>query len=318
MTALGQRTVNEQLAASCPFCGGRGRRALKARDRNRAISGERFLYSRCGSCASVFLVNVPEDLERYYGAGYYGFDAEGRPPWRLDPFLREVEAYRVRALCRWVKPGRLVEIGSGTGGFAAAAKDAGFEVKAIEMDAVCCGYLADNIGVEAIHSDQPTEALQALPSARVVAMWHVLEHLPNPDEALAAAAAHVEPGGLLAIGVPNPRSLQFRLLRSRWAHLDAPRHLCLIPAETLAKRCRELGLEELMMTTSDPFGHHCNIHGWTYALKRRPDRGPAPAYSRPGVALTRLLRPFERRGQNGSALLMVFHRQGRETSTIDA
>jgi SAM-dependent methyltransferase len=295
-------------ATACPFCGAPAERALEAWDRNREITDERFFYDRCVACGCVFLTNVPADIGRYYGGSYYGFDADGEPQWRVDAFLREVEAYRVGLLRRYVEPGPLIEIGSGSGGFAAAAKDACFDVTAIEMDSRCCGYLAQEIGVNVVQSDRPLEVLGTLPPARVIAMWHVLEHLPNPAEVLAAAADRLEPGGILAIGVPNPRSLQFRLLGARWAHLDAPRHLCLIPAAALIERAAELGLRPQMLTTSDPFGHHCNIHGWTYALQRRPALGPAPARSRPGIAITRLARPIESRGENGSALLLMLRR----------
>jgi hypothetical protein len=136
-------------------------------------------------------------------------------------------------------------------------------------------------------------------------MWHVLEHLPNPDEALAAVAAKLRPGGVLALGVPNPQAMQFRLLGARWAHLDAPRHLSLIPAGALIERAGELGLEPVVVTTSDPFGYHCNAHGWSCALVRHPSEGiPRPA-QHGALALTRLLAPIERRGLRGSALLML-------------
>ncbi len=296
--------------SACPFCGAYAAPALEAWDRNRETTDERFVYDRCPACATAFLANVPADLGVYYGAGYHGFDADGEPDWRVEPFLREVEAYRVALLRRHVEPGALIEIGAGAGGFAAAARDAGFDVTAIEMDSRCCEYLDRSVGVNAVCSDRPLDVLASLPAARVVAMWHVLEHLPNPAEALAAAAERLEPGGILAIGVPNPRSLQFRLLGSRWAHLDAPRHLCLVPIAALIERAGTLGLHPVVQTTDDPFGRHCNIHGWSYALRRRPGVGPASACSIPGLALTRLLRPLERRAQNGSATLILLRKDG--------
>jgi SAM-dependent methyltransferase len=255
------------------------------------------------------MIDVPADLSRYYAGTYYGFDETGVPHWRGNPFLSEVESYRIDLIRRHVKPGPLIEIGAGAGGFAAAAKDAGFDVTAIEMDARCCDYLSNELGVNAKQSDQPVDVLGTLPMASAVAMWHVLEHVIDPGELLAAAAARLEPEGVMAIGVPNPRSLQFRLLGPRWAHLDAPRHLCLIPADALIERLGELGLRPLLLTTADPFGRHCNMHGWTYALRQRPAVGPARVDSRAGVAITWLMRPIERRGQNGSALLLLLGRQ---------
>ena len=58
-------------------------------------------------------------------------------------------------------------------------------------------------------------------------------------------------------GPEDPRSLQFRLLRARWAHLDAPRHLCLVPPDALVRR-EQLGMRSVAMTTNDPYGVGCN------------------------------------------------------------
>jgi SAM-dependent methyltransferase len=286
--------------------------ALKAHDRNKAITSARFAYHRCVACGTVFLIDVPADLSRYYAAGYHGWGDDDEPPSHSDPFLKRVEAYRVELLCRYVESGALIEIGAGTGGFAAASREAGFDVTAIEMDERCCQYLADRVGVRVIRSDRPVDAMRSLPAARVVAMWHSLEHLQNPAEVLAAAAARVEPGGVMAIGTPNVRSLQFRVLGSRWAHLDAPRHLCLIPAPALIERASEFGFRLLTLTTADPFGQHSNVHGWSYGLMERPSAHPERTHSRRGRAVTRLMRPIERRGENGSALLLVLRKESRE------
>ncbi len=102
--------------------------------------------------------------------------------------------------------------------------------------------------------------------------------------------------------------MQFRLLRTRWAHLDAPRHLTLIPAPALIDRARALGLEPVEVLTGDPFGRHCNQHGWTAALARRPARGLSAFARHGGAALTKLLAPAESRGLRGAATLVVLRR----------
>jgi hypothetical protein len=312
--ALNGQAVRRVTA--CPFCDAAAEPAIEAWDRNRETTDERFTYNRCSVCATVFLTNVPTDLAPYYGGGYYGFNADGEPNWRVHPLLLEFEAYRVVLLRRYVEPGALIEIGAGAGGFAAAAKDADFDVTAIEMDSHCCEYLRESVGVNVVQSNSPLEILDSLPAARVLAMWHVFEHLPNPAEVLAAAAERLEPGGILAIAVPNPDSLQFRLLGPRWAHLDAPRHLCLVPPAALIERAGTLGLNRVGQTTNDPFGRHCNIHGWSYALNYRPARRPASARSLRGRALTSLVKPMERRGQNGSAILLLFRKEHVGSATL--
>ncbi len=293
--------------ALCPLCGAGGStHALSARDRNRESTDERFHYNRCPACATVFMVDVPDDLARYYAGDYHRFGPDGQPEWTHNPTLLEVEAFRVRMLRARVQPGTLIDIGAGPGAFAAAAQAEGFAVTAIEMDERCCRYMRDRLGVSAICSDDPLAALAAQPPARAISMWHVLEHLPDPAGMLAIAAERLEPGGVLALGVPNPRSLQFRLLGARWAHLDAPRHLCLMPEDALLARLRQHGLRPLQATTADPFGMLCSLHGWVYALRRRPAPADSPAsVIHAARLLTRALGPLEHRRRRGAALTLL-------------
>ncbi len=280
-----------------------------AEDRNREISEERFAYARCQVCGTVFMVAVPADLDRYYADDYYKFDPDGEPSWKREESVTEAASYRVALLRRYVTPGHLIEIGAGTGAFASAAQSAGFDVSAIEMDQRCCESLGEH-GITAICSDRPLEVLESLRLARAVALWHVLEHLSNPAEVLECVADKLEPGGVLAIGVPNPRSLQFRLLKARWAHLDAPRHLCLIPPDALLQKGEELGMRCVEMTTNDPDGIACNEFGWIKAFQSRPALGTARRGAGVAILATRcVMAPIERTGNRGSAVTLLMRKQ---------
>ncbi len=289
-------------AARCRLCGGRTEHGLEAFDRNRELSDERFCYRRCLDCATLSLVDVPRDLGRFYPPSYYRLP----PAEELDRLI-PTEAHKVAFLRARVEPGRLVEIGPGEGVFAYAARRAGFDVTAIEMDARACDHLRDAVGVRAINSDDPATVLAGLPPSRAIAMWHVLEHLPDPAGVLTAAAANLEPGGVLALGTPNPGSLQFRVLGARWAHVDAPRHLTLVPLEALRERLASTGLRQVAVTTSDPSGRHWNRFGWEYGLRRRPAAGPAPkSVELVALGMTLALRPVEHTGMRGAAYTAVF------------
>jgi SAM-dependent methyltransferase len=295
-----------KLDTACRICDGPTDALLTARDRNRELGEGAFSYRRCRVCATVQLVDIPADLERWYAGDYHGTPTADELRGRVD-----FELHKIELLAAHVAPGSLVEIGPSFGAFAYGAREAGFDVTAIEMDAACCAYLEETVGVRAIHSSAPEQVLPALPPSRVVAMWHVFEHLAHPLRVLKAAAANLEPGGVLAIAVPNPQSLGFRLLRSRWAHLDAPRHLTLLPLATLLECARALGLAPIATTLTDPFARHCNRFAWEYALRRRPAGGPSPfAVVGASVVLERLLAPVERSGLRGSAYTVLLQRQG--------
>ncbi len=178
------------------------------------------------------------------------------------------------------------------------------------MSERCCRYLREREGIDAICSDRPLEAIDSLPPARVIALWHVLEHLSNPAEVLARVAEKVEPGGLLAIAVPNPRSLQFRLLRTRWVHLDAPRHLCLMPPTALIGRGRELGLTDVAMSMQRSRWPRVQLLRLGRRAQAPPRIGPTPdLVSHSARAIERTLAPLERTGDRGSAVTLLLRKE---------
>jgi SAM-dependent methyltransferase len=299
----------ETDATCCPLCGGASSRAFTVGDRNRESTDEVFTYARCAACGTLFMVDPPDDLARYYEGDYYHFDADGEPEWKHNQVRIDSASYRVALLIDHVAPGPLIEIGAGTGAFASAAKAAGFDVTAIEMDESCCRYLREREGITAICSDRPLEALDSLAPARAVAMWHVLEHLRNPAEILERIAARLEPGGVLAIGVPNPSSLQFRLMGARWPQVDAPRHLCLMAPDALLRKGEELGMRGVAITTTDPEGLDFDLFGWANALRRRPAAGPTPTLvGYAALAIRRAAAPLERTGNRGSAVTLLMRK----------
>ena len=244
-------------------------------DRNRGIGTEQFAYRRCSNCLSYHVANPPLDLGRYYPDDYYGLPDAAT----LDRYA-DAESPKLSLLRPFAAGGSLVDVGAGLGLFARAAANAGYDVTAIEMDDRCCEYLDRVVGVRTIKSDRPDQALPTLGAVRTITLWHVLEHLANPWDVLDAAARQLEPGGVLLVATPNPDSLQFKVLRTRWAHIDAPRHLFLIPYDALRRRADELGLSPAVITTSDPAGRHWNRFGWDYALRRRPSQQPRTAAGR--------------------------------------
>jgi SAM-dependent methyltransferase len=275
-------------------------------DRNRAVSDERFEYRRCHVCGVIWLPAVPADIAGYYPPEYHAF-LEG------DALERAAagESARLALITRHVTGGRLVEIGPSHGVFAYAARKAGFDVVGIEMDPACCAHLERVIGVRAINSDVPEEVLAGLPPSRAVVMFHVLEHVPDPWGVLRAVAANLEPGGVLALATPNPRSLQARVLRERWVHLDAPRHLTLMPLPAIEDEAAKLGLTLVDATTTDPTGLAVNSLGWERSLVRAPALAPKLRFAYwPGRLLTQLVRPFERRDLHGAAFTAVFRKAG--------
>lgn len=276
---------------------------MSAADRNQRVSDDRFEYRRCPACGLVALADPPADLGRYYPRGYY----RAPPRWRLA-WAAWRERYQLDHVRRHAATpgGRLVEVGAAWGTFSLGARRAGYAVTAIERDPVSCAFLESVVGVAAVASDDPAVVLRGLEPSRVVVMWQVAEHLEDPWAVLAAAAANLEPDGILVVATPNPDALSLRLLGPRWPHLDAPRHLWLIPAAVLDAFLGERGLRRVLLTDTDPGGRRWNRFTWRRALASAGVAPRAAAILGGLVALG--LRPVERRSGRGSCYTAVYRR----------
>jgi SAM-dependent methyltransferase len=282
----------------CRFCGRPATLRFETRDWNRKLSAQAFRYYRCSGCAVTFLSPVPGDLGPYYPADYYSMPASLADLARLA----EPERYKLGVVRRYRTGGRLLEIGPATGAFAYLAKAAGFEVDTVEIDAACCRFLREVVGVGAIESGTPSRVIPTLDMYDVIALWHVIEHIPDPWETLTAAAERLRPGGIVVIGAPNPDAFQLRVFRQYWAHIDAPRHLQLLPIETLTRRARMLGLRPMLQTTRTPGDFGWNVFGWQKSMENVL---PGRAASAIGWGLSLLAMPVDRAGRLGSTYTVV-------------
>jgi SAM-dependent methyltransferase len=203
-------TATLRRVNACPACGGPISPWLRARGSDPADRATYELW-RCARCASAVTVGAAP-----------GADAYELPAPRLGTTARAVLARfdRDRLALLGAPRGTLLDVGAGRGRFVAAARAAGWSASGVEPSAR---------GVEAARAVYGVELSRAgLAEASgtydAVTLWHVLEHLDDPDAAIAHVASLVAPGGRLLVGVPNLASIQARLGRGRWFHLDVPRH----------------------------------------------------------------------------------------------
>jgi SAM-dependent methyltransferase len=83
----------------------------------------------------------------------------------------------------------------------------------------------------------------------VVTCFHVLEHLYQPREVLAAAERWLKPDGIFYAMMPNIDSAGARIFRSYWYALELPRHLYHFSPASLRNLAASVGLEEVSLTT---------------------------------------------------------------------
>jgi SAM-dependent methyltransferase len=82
-------------------------------------------------------------------------------------------------------------------------------------------------------------------SFAAVTMFHVLEHLYDPEQYLQTAAQLLAPDGRLIVQVPNAACWQFVLMGENWNGIDVPRHLINFTAKQLDTLLDYCGFEVL-------------------------------------------------------------------------
>jgi len=209
------------------------------------LTGERFDVVRCGDCGFGVTVPIPGDMERFYPSGYRRFG-------RLASLtLRAL--YRARTAgwaSRLGTPGRVLELGAGTGWMLASLRERGWRATGTERSVASAHVARATAGAPVFVGE--LAALRQEPLFDLVIMFHVLEHLADPQAALAAAALRLRPGGTLVLGLPNGASWQAQLAGSRWLHLDVPRHLVHFSVESIRLALEEAGLRVVRVDFRSP------------------------------------------------------------------
>ena len=156
-----------------------------------------------------------------YEGGTYT-PARGLVRRAVAPVRGLAERDRLRFVSHLEPGSRVLEVGAGDGKLVAAMRAAGLDARGIDPSPAACAA-AGAIGVEVTNVGIDDAELPAGGEDAVV-VWHALEHLDRPDEALARIRGWLRPGGALVVAVPNLASLQARLGGDRWFHQDVPRH----------------------------------------------------------------------------------------------
>jgi 2-polyprenyl-3-methyl-5-hydroxy-6-metoxy-1,4-benzoquinol methylase len=214
---------------SCPSCKGNTiREVLCAEDFT--VSHEIFGIWECGDCSLRFTQLVP-DLESsgsYYKASAYISHTDTREGL-VNKIYHQVRKITLKQKRRMVEnstrvsQGSLLDIGAGTGAFAASMKAAGWQVKGIEPDAEARAKARDRYGLELLDPGE-LSGLQEQ-SFDAITLWHVLEHVHDLHGYLGRIYSLLRPGGRLLVAVPNYTSLDAGHYGKYWAAYDVPRHL---------------------------------------------------------------------------------------------
>ncbi|MBZ5557630.1 MAG: class I SAM-dependent methyltransferase [Acidobacteriia bacterium] len=173
---------------------------------------DQFTVIDCDACRFKHIVPIPTpaELEHTYGHEYYSTtkplyierDLEDRD-WLNLVYSERYDAFE-RLL--GLKRRRLLDVGSGPGLFLRhGVERGGWKVKGLEPSTQAVAH-SHTIGLDVTQAFLNEETAAALGRFDVVHLSEVLEHVPDPLGMVKIAHGLLDPGGLLAVMVPNDYS----------------------------------------------------------------------------------------------------------------
>lgn len=184
---------------------------------------------------------VPTDIGRYYQSDDYisHTDRKRGIKERLYHWVKQYQLRQKRKrMYRFASnTAKVLDVGTGTGEWPVFLKKHGHEVVGLETSAVA----REKANKKEVKVLSEWEELSGQ-TFDVITLWHVLEHLPVPAEAMRTLDTHLRPGGHLYIAVPNFKSWDAKAYGEYWAAYDVPRHLWHFSSKSIRRLGEEQGL----------------------------------------------------------------------------
>jgi 2-polyprenyl-3-methyl-5-hydroxy-6-metoxy-1,4-benzoquinol methylase len=210
------------------------------------ITGHSFNVAHCDRCG--FEVTTPQptadQMRGYYPNGYYGAVQDRRFPQIVETLQNALYTLRVREVEAVANsgPGRVLDVGCGRGVLLQEFRRRGWEVQGTELSESAASYARQTLKIPVEIGD--LETISFPPNYfDAITLWHVLEHVADPRALLAEIRRILKPDGVLLVAVPNFGSLEARVSKDKWFHLDVPRHVTHFSAATLERALNESGFD---------------------------------------------------------------------------
>jgi SAM-dependent methyltransferase len=130
---------------------------------------------------------------------------------------------------RYGQPGaRLLEIGSGLGHLIGQLEDT-FKTYGMDINRWAVKESKTVVEKTALQTASAEEIPFADGAFDIVIIKHIVEHLPNPEKAIAEISRVIAPGGTLILATPNLDSLLKPWKGEKWIGYQDPTHISLQP-----------------------------------------------------------------------------------------
>ncbi|MFZ4522331.1 MAG: class I SAM-dependent methyltransferase [Bacteroidales bacterium] len=210
------------------------------------LTKEEFSVQECVGCGFKFVNPRPDSAEigRYYQSEEYISHDAGKPTlfsriYKLARVFSIKNKYNL--VSRYVKKGRILDIGCGTGEFLNYCQAKGFNTSGVEPSEKAGQYAREVNGIKIVTNLTMINSGSGLFDC--ITMWHVLEHVHELNNTLELVKELLHSNGVFIVAVPNCTSWDAEEYGKFWAAYDVPRHLYHFSEVTMKRLVTKHGFE---------------------------------------------------------------------------
>jgi len=209
---------------------------------------------QCLNCGLVYVSPRPDPNELYalYGETYFKNDDDGTVGYHDyiadERNIRKSFNRRLDRLHSFIQPvggnNKLLDVGCAVGFFMDEASKRGWQVAGVDVSGFAIDYIKGRFGHDAYNLSILDETPFIEGSYRLITLWDVIEHVPDPKGHIEQIARLLQPGGIVALMTPDVQSLPARLTGKRWiGYKLSDEHVYYFDVKTLTRMLNEAGFD---------------------------------------------------------------------------
>jgi SAM-dependent methyltransferase len=199
---------------------------------------------RCTRCTHMQLDRFPaaaELADAYERAASHDYvDEEAGQRETARRILDRIESVADR--------GAMLDLGCWVGFLLAEARERGWRTLGVEPSEFAARYASEKLGLDVVHAELQRAELPAA-TFQAAFLGDVIEHLPDAGDALDRVAAALEPGGVVALALPDAGSRLARAMGGRWWAV-VPTHVHYFTRRSLGTLLARTGFEPISFATA--------------------------------------------------------------------
>jgi SAM-dependent methyltransferase len=183
---------------------------------------------RCATCELGFLDPRPsqKEMAQFYEKEYFLEKYDEGLALDSPNFEKRLrgEAHRIKFIRSRKPSGRVLDIGCGYGYFLFACQRVGYKVAGVDTSHWAVHYAEHRLGLSAMRGEMDEVDFPPR-SFDIITMWHILEHVRNPNLTLRKARDWMKEDGIIVIDVPNYKGTDAQARWLEWDGWSLPYHL---------------------------------------------------------------------------------------------